>query len=124
MATCHRRAYKGELDGEPGWHVEGQGAMADADIAERHQGRIHCWLCGDALLVGGGVESREELERKAEALDKLEALAGWKHLTITKGAAPDGTRVLSAHENLPGGRYRAAAGDTFLALAEALPEEE
>lgn len=77
MATCNcgRDTYKG------GWAEPGN----------------YCPQCGDKKLPGGGVESREELVRKAEAYDRLGT--AYHEMGTVKG--DDATDLSTLAEALP-----------------------
>ena len=87
------------------------------NIGYQNGDAMFCMYCGDKLLPTGEVVSYAELQRKAEALDRLEP-----HIdSITrmgKYAPPNQQGLLKLTIN---GGPNYVIGDTLLALAEALP---
>ena len=78
---------------------------------------VFCSYCGDKLLPTGEVEKRADLERKAAALDKLEAVKSSIMAMMGSGGRPEGWVFGSSW-------YSRIMAPTLLALADALPTPE
>lgn len=85
-----------------------------------HAGYCPEEVCGDKLLPGGGVESRAEVQRKADALDRLEADRFDLWISPSYATDDDGKDAsrLGVHF-LAGQEFR-----TLTELAESLPAPE
>jgi hypothetical protein len=122
MATCRFHERRDTADEEPGWWVRDLGVMTDEDSVTTYGGQVYCWACGDKLLATGAVESRAEVAKDGERLDKLDILrgSGMSHACLWAITDAKGNRVLW-DASVKGVQYR---GKTLRALADALPAPE